>query len=110
MSQNTKKTIISRNRWVKIIEFVDSNEANIKSLLSSAICPEMVRADVLLDNVIEGEPALSARVAVPDGGNTIYICSLLRPKWFFPNMLTREIQNLAIEDMLITMSNQVEVV
>jgi hypothetical protein len=110
MIQNTKKTVISRNRWTTIIEFIDSNEATIKTMLAGAIRPEMIRADILLNNVAEGKPQLSARIAMPDGGNSIFVCSLLRPKWFFPNMLCREIQDLAIEDMLIIMSNQVEVV
>jgi hypothetical protein len=109
MYQNNKKTILSRSRWAEIVGFIHENEADIKTRLLSAIHPEMIRADLMLDNVIEGTPALSPRTILPNGGSTVYVCSLVRPKWLFPKMLSREIQDLSIEDFLIFIANQVEV-
>jgi hypothetical protein len=109
MYQNNKKTVLSRSRWAEIVEFIHLNEANIKSLLMSAVRPEMIRVDVMLDNAGEGGLMLSIRTILPDGGNKVYVCSLIRPKWLFPKMLSKEIIDLSVEDMLICIANQVEV-
>lgn len=110
MYQNNKKTTLSRIRWAEIVEFIHLNETDIKALLSSAIRPEMIRVDLMLDNVIEGAPALLPRTILPDGGSMVYVCSLVRPKWLFPKILAREIQDLSVEDFLIFIANQIEVV
>jgi hypothetical protein len=110
MHQNNKKTILSRSRWATIIEFIHLNEENVKSLLFSAIRPEMIRVDVVLDNITDGGPLLSTRTILPDGGNRVYVCSLVRPKWLFPKMLSKEVLDLSVEDMLIFIANQIEVV
>ena len=110
MYQNNKKTTLSRSRWATIVEFIHLNEENIKSQLFSAIHPEMIRVDVMLDNVTQGAPLLSARTILSDGGNRVYVCSLVRPKWLFPKLLSREILDLSVQDMLIFIANQVEVV
>jgi len=110
MYQNNKKTILSRSRWAAIVEFIHLNEADIKTQLSSAIHPEMLRVDAMLKNVVEGAPMLSTQTIFPSGGDSVYICSLLRPKWLFPNLLAKEIQDLSVEDMLIFIANQIEVV
>jgi hypothetical protein len=110
MYQNNKKTILSRSRWAAIVEFIHVNEADIKTQLSSAIHPEMIRVDAILNNIVEGAPLLSTRTIMPAGGDSVYVCSLLRPKWLFPKLLSKEIQDLSVEDMLIFIANQIEVV
>jgi len=64
---------------------------------------------VLLDNITEGGLMLSTRTVLPDGGSRVYVCSLVRPKWLFPKMLSKEIIDLTVEDMLICIANQVAV-
>ena len=110
MYQNNKKTTISRSRWAEIVEFISTKEKDVKALLVSAVRPEMIRADVMLHNITEGAPALSSRTILPYGGSTVYVCSLIRPNWLFPDMLSREIQNISVEDLLIFIANQIEVV
>jgi hypothetical protein len=109
MYQNNKKTLLSRTRWAEIVEFIHLNEADIKSQLMSAVRPEMIRVDVMLDNAASGGLMLSTRTIFPDGGNRVFVCSLVRPKWLFPDMLSQEITDLTVEDMLICIANQVAV-
>ncbi len=110
MYQNTKKMQLTRNRWSDIVEFIHSNDSNIKSMLLSAICPEMIRADILLDNITEGSPSLFARTIVPDGLTSVYVYSFLRPKLFYPKIIERQINTIPIEDILIFIANQVDLV
>jgi hypothetical protein len=52
---------------------------------------------------------LSSRTILPGGGSTVYVSSLIRPNWLFPDMLSREIQDISLEDFLIFIANQIEV-
>lgn len=110
MPQNNKKTLLTANRWSFIIEFLHNNESDLKTMLRSMVCPEMVRADVYLDNIADGSPSISVEAVVPSGGNRVLLCSLTRPPWFYPELMNREIESLAIEDMMLTIANQVELV
>lgn len=110
MTQNNKKTTLSGIRWAFIIEFLNNNEADLKCMLQRMVCPEMVRADVFLDNIAEGMPRISVEAVLPGGGNRVLLCSVQRPQWFYPELLQREIESISIADMMLFVANQVEVV
>jgi hypothetical protein len=109
MSQNNKKTLIDHDRWVFLLEFLFENEVNIKSQLFSAVHPDMLRADVVLVNAAEGNPEISANTIFPDGGNRLLLCSMLRPALFHPDRIKSEIVNLTMEEMLMSVVNQIDV-
>jgi hypothetical protein len=109
MSENNKKTLINRDRWVFLLEFLSQNEDYIKSLLFHAVHPDMLRAEVILNNAAEGIAEITASTIFPEGGNQLVLCSMLRPALFHPDRIKREIENLTKEQIIMSVVNQIDV-
>jgi hypothetical protein len=110
MYQNTKRTPLPGSRWVYLLDFLRSDHPHIISILHDAITPGMIRAEVALNNIRNGVPTLSAAITYPDGGNRVVVCTIVRPPLYDPLQLHAEIDRLSVMDMMMTVSNQVEVI
>ncbi len=110
MNQNTKRTPLPGSRWMYLLDFLRSDNAAVKSLLLASISPRMIRTEVWLDNILSGTPTLSAEVTCPAGGNRVVVCTVVRPPLYDPLQLEQEINRISVTDMMLTVSNQVEVI
>ena len=109
MTENNKKTLINNDRWLFLLEFLSQNEDYIKSLLFHAVHPDMLRAEVILNNAAEGIAEITASTIFPEGGNQLVLCSMLRPALFHPDRIKREIENLTKEQIIMSVVNQIDV-
>ena len=109
MTENNKKTLINNDRWLFLLEFLSQTQDYIKDLLFNAVHPDMLRAEVILNNAAEGIPELTASTILPDGGNRLVLCSMLRPALFHPDRIKSEIENLTMEQILMSVVNQIDV-
>ena len=109
MTENNKKTIINNDRWLFLLEFLSQNEDYIKSQLFNAVHPDMLRVEVILKNATEGIAEITANTIFPEGGNQLVLCSMLRPALFHPDRIKSEIENLTMEQILMSVVNQIDV-
>ena len=109
MTENNKKTLINNDRWLFLLEFLSQNQDYIKDLLFNAVHPDMLRAEVILNNAAEGIAKIKGRAIFPEGGNRLVLCSLLRPALFHPDRIKSEIENLTMEQILMSVVNQIDV-
>jgi hypothetical protein len=109
MTENNKKTLINNDRWLFLLEFLSQNEDYIKSQLFNAVHPDMLRAEVVLNNAVDGIAEITGRAIFPEGGNRLVLCSMLRPALFHPDRIKSEIENLTMEQILMSVVNQIDV-
>jgi hypothetical protein len=109
MTENNKKTLINNDRWLFLLEFLSQNDDYIKDLLFNAVHPDMLRAEVILKNAAEGIAEITANTIFPEGGNQLVLCSMLRPALFHPDRIKSEIENLTMEQILMSVVNQIDV-
>jgi len=109
MTENNKKTLINNDRWLFLLEFLSQNQDYIKDLLFNAVHPDMLRAEVILNNAAEGIAEITANTIFPEGGNQLVLCSMLRPALFHPDRIKSEIENLTMEQILLSVVNQIDV-
>jgi hypothetical protein len=109
MPENNKRTSISSDRWVFILEYLINNEAHIRSMLQSAVTRNMPRAEVFLENITEGNLELSAITDLPENGNRLHIWSVPRPTLSYPKRLQQEIENLSFRQIIRHVVSQLDV-
>ena len=108
MLKNNKRTPINRNRWSNIIDFLISNELDMKSMVYSACCPEMMRVDFILENAAMGDLKISTRTILPEGGNNVVLGSFVRPMVVTPDRLKQRIDSITTAETMYFVANQIE--
>jgi hypothetical protein len=109
MIENNKKTIMTRERWADILDFLLSQEASIRTRLASAVHPDMIRTDVYLINATRGKPEIRIEVMEPDGGEKLLLWTFNRPELYHPEMIRMEIEDITFNEMISVLVNQIDV-
>ncbi len=108
MSQYFNRTPVSQTRWAFIIDYLNENLETAKGMLTSAIQPEMIRADLYLENFKQGDPHLRLDILQAHDFNDILVCSIARPPFYNPNNMKQDIKNMLLVEFLMGIANQIE--
>jgi len=77
--------------------------------LYTACCPEMVRVDFILENILSGDLKLSAKTILPDGGNSVILGSFVRPVLFSPQKIKKSIDSMEMNEIIYAAANQLDI-
>ncbi|MBD3318182.1 MAG: hypothetical protein GF344_20555 [Chitinivibrionales bacterium] len=110
MTQNNKRIAVTHGRWAFLCAFLLQNKDRMKSMLLTAMDPEMVRAQIVLTGIAHGEPNLHSEVEYPDSTkDRAIVLSLNRPTPYMEASVLSYIKAIDMTNVLAGVANQLNV-
>ena len=111
MSQNLRKLTIQKDTFSDICGLISLNTNSIKQMLYQAVHNDMIRCEVVIENISSGHLNLRSKTTfVTDSPDSLVISGIYRSSPFGMFPISKFIQELDAQQMQANVSNQIELI